>query len=267
MASNTVIEVTSPLFYTHQKVAILTWRRSMEIALASKRKLGFTGLVKRDATDLIKQMLGTHLEQRYTVANGSRKYLLNKAVYEMKQQGRSITEYYTELRGLWEEIESLSDYPPITNEESQRQNLKPIKEESDGMAMYSQGIRRGKGSYVECTACGKIGHIREECWTIKGFPPGHPKAKEQGDMKGKGKEYESTGSRGGRGGRQGRGGGRYAGNIQSDSEPSSKQGESTSQKGGITLEQIEQALKNIASTKASASETGDELKEHMQAWW
>ncbi|KAL2898798.1 Histone-lysine N-methyltransferase H3 lysine-36 specific [Bienertia sinuspersici] len=123
MASNTVIEVTSPLYLhpseSSNSVSVeklegstnyRTWKRSMEIALASKRKLGFvTGLVKRDVIDPIKQdawdtcnnMVISWINAKVSTAiKKSRKYFLNKAVYEMKQRGRSITEYYTELRAM-----------------------------------------------------------------------------------------------------------------------------------------------------------------------
>ncbi|XP_056689150.1 uncharacterized protein [Spinacia oleracea] len=100
-----------------------SWKRSFEITLAAKRKLGFlTGIVKREPSNAVKQehwdtcnsMIWSQLDQRYSVTNGSRKYKLNKQVYEMKQQGKLITDYYTDLRGLWEELESLNSYPPIT---------------------------------------------------------------------------------------------------------------------------------------------------------
>lgn len=54
------------------------------------------------------------LETRFSVANGARKYKLSKVVYETKQNGRLLADYYTEIRSLWEELESLSDYPAIT---------------------------------------------------------------------------------------------------------------------------------------------------------
>lgn len=132
------IDSSSPLF----------GKRSLEIGLASKRKLGFvTGAVKRDASDGVKQeawdtcnnmviswilrsvsesikksimflntasLMWSQLEQRFTVANGSRKYKLNKDLYEKKQEGRSITNYYTDMNGLWEELENLKELPPIT---------------------------------------------------------------------------------------------------------------------------------------------------------
>ncbi|XP_057249216.1 uncharacterized protein LOC130590683 [Beta vulgaris subsp. vulgaris] len=125
-----------------------SWKRSFEISLASKRKLGFvTGGEKKDSTDEVKSeawetcnnmviswiltsvsesikksvMFVTNaaeiwrqLERRFSVANGARKYKLHKAVYETKQQGRGVAEYYTEIKSIWEELDALRDYPAVT---------------------------------------------------------------------------------------------------------------------------------------------------------
>lgn len=46
--------------------------------------------------------------------NGSRKYKLNKQIFEMKQNKRSIEEYYTSLSSVWEEIDALNMFPKVT---------------------------------------------------------------------------------------------------------------------------------------------------------
>ena len=124
------------------------WRRSMEIVLASKRKLGFvTGVIKREAEDdakaeqwdtcnsmVIAWLMGSmsetikrstlflstarevwkQLEVRYSQTNGARKYKLSRDVYELKQNERPISEYHTEMSALWEEIEGLNLLPALT---------------------------------------------------------------------------------------------------------------------------------------------------------
>lgn len=271
------------------------WRRSLEITLASKRKLGFvTGTVKRDERDEVKdtcnnmviswilsnvsdsikrsvmymsnaKQIWDKLQSRFLVASGARKYHLRKLVYETKQNGKPLTEYYTEMSTLWEELENLNELPPITlsvrevqdfmtafrrmqederlfeflngldetfsmqrsnmlmksplptvedaynvlqQEESQRETLKSVKEETEGAVMYSKSSK-------ECTVCNKIGHTKEECWHVKGFPAWMKKG--QGIENKERKEFPQDrrggrGFRGQRGGRSGRGGGRYAGN-------------------------------------------------------
>lgn len=124
------------------------WRRTMEISLAAKRKLGFvTGVVKRDAEDAQRQDqwdtcdniviswlhgsmieavrtsvlylrtsrdIWVQLESRFKVTHGSRKYKLSKEMYDTKQDGTPINDYYTRMRALWEEFDALNHLPPIT---------------------------------------------------------------------------------------------------------------------------------------------------------
>ncbi|XP_074360475.1 uncharacterized protein LOC141701677 [Apium graveolens] len=125
------------------------WRRSMEINLSSKRKLGFvTGTVSIPTDDVAKaEMWETcnnmviawltanvsptikklimymssakdiwfNLEKRFSLTNGSRKYKLNRDVFELKQNSDSITEYYTAMKSIWEELDSLNLLPTVTS--------------------------------------------------------------------------------------------------------------------------------------------------------
>ena len=123
------------------------WRRAMEINLASKRKLGFvtgevprpTDAVQADLWDTCNNMviawlthnvsptimksimfmtsaaaIWVNLEKRFQLTNGSRKYKLNREIYEMRQNSLSINDYYTAMRTLWEELESLNTLPTIS---------------------------------------------------------------------------------------------------------------------------------------------------------
>lgn len=130
-----------------------SWRRSVEIALATKRKLGFIrGTIPIPIDDHIKaEMWDTcncmiivslhnvvtasigksilflnfsweiwlQLEQRFSLSNGSRKYRIDKEIYEVRQNMTSVTEYYTRLKWLWEELDGMYELPKIavvTNE-------------------------------------------------------------------------------------------------------------------------------------------------------
>ncbi|KAL2899685.1 4-diphosphocytidyl-2-C-methyl-D-erythritol kinase [Bienertia sinuspersici] len=94
------------------------WRRSLEIALASKRKLG---LVRRGSTKKSVMFMTDayeiwrHLESRYSITNGARKYALNKQLFDTKQNGRIISEYYTNLKAIWVEPEALNVLFAMTN--------------------------------------------------------------------------------------------------------------------------------------------------------
>ncbi|KAL2900712.1 Retrovirus-related Pol polyprotein from transposon RE2 [Bienertia sinuspersici] len=307
------------------------WKRSIEIALVAKRKLGFvSGAETRDKTDPVKQeawdtcnnmviswiltnlsdnikksimfMNSAHsmwknLEMRFQLSNGARKYQLNKMLYETKQQGKPVNDYFTEMQVLWEELDDLTVHPPLTvinaevsqyvlfrnqqveeqklfqflnglddingavrsnllmktplptveeacnavsQEESQRDVLKPVKEEHEGLVMYGSGA--GTSSQPEkCSVCGKLGHTAAECWYVKGFPTGY-------NRKGKGKE-------GGRG---------MAANVHNQRGSSHHQSkESKEEKPGtytITAQQLEQWLKTLPPpSKSGGGETDDEL--------
>jgi len=56
----------------------------------------------------------SELEKRFAIANGSRKYHLNKETYSLKQDGQSVSDHYTRMKSVWEEIESMSELPCIT---------------------------------------------------------------------------------------------------------------------------------------------------------
>ncbi|XP_071712350.1 uncharacterized protein [Rutidosis leptorrhynchoides] len=126
-----------------------SWRRSIEIALSTKRKLGFvTGTVVRSADDpveaeqwetcnnmviswirnsvsdsIVKSIMfvGTaseiwkQLEKRFALNNGSRKYKLHKEVYSCEQQRSAVSDFYTKMKCIWEEIDSMSDLPRIAD--------------------------------------------------------------------------------------------------------------------------------------------------------
>ena len=126
----------------------ISWRRNMKIALATKRKLGFVqGTITRSHDDQTKAELWDtcnsmiitwlqnsvsesigksvlfldsareiwlQLQQRFSLSNGSRKYRINKEIYEVRQNHGPVSEYYTKLRSLWEELEDMSQLPKIT---------------------------------------------------------------------------------------------------------------------------------------------------------
>ncbi|XP_071713627.1 uncharacterized protein [Rutidosis leptorrhynchoides] len=124
-------------------------RRSIKIALSTNHKLGFvTGTVVRSADDPVKaehwdtcnnmviswimnsvsdsivksiMFIGTaseiwkQLEKRFALSNGSRKYKLHKEVYSCEQQGSAVIDFYTKMKCIWEEIDSMSDLPRIAD--------------------------------------------------------------------------------------------------------------------------------------------------------
>lgn len=124
------------------------WKRSFEIQLSSKRKLGFiNGTVTRSTEDetlalqwdtcndlVVSWLHGNvsdstkrsilfinsaheiwkQLEKRFQLSNGSRKYKLNKELFGIRQNKMSINEYFTVVSSLWEEIDSMNILPAVT---------------------------------------------------------------------------------------------------------------------------------------------------------
>ena len=56
-----------------------------------------------------------NLEKRFSVTNGSRKYKLNRELYEIKQNHMSVNDYYTMMKSLWEELDSINMLPAVNS--------------------------------------------------------------------------------------------------------------------------------------------------------
>ncbi|KAL2928803.1 Gag-Pol polyprotein [Bienertia sinuspersici] len=83
------------------------------------------------------------LEMRFSVANGPRKYKLSKQTYEMRQNGKKVAGYYTELRSIWEELESLKEYPAnsaLTSEVIPHLNARRKDEEEQKLFQLLSGL-------------------------------------------------------------------------------------------------------------------------------
>ncbi|XP_010683873.1 uncharacterized protein LOC104898483 [Beta vulgaris subsp. vulgaris] len=333
----TTIEVTSPLylhpsdgtnFIIAEKLQgsanYRPWRRSMEIALAAKRKLGFvTGVVKRESRDTVKAeawdtcnnmiiswilnsvsysikksvmfvsdagQIWRQLEQRFTLTNGSRKYKLNKDLYEARQQGKAVSEYYTTTRCYWKELESLNSLPPITSvtaEVTAFVEALTMQKEEHKLFLFPNGLDEAYGtqrskilmmtplpsvettcSYLEQEEARReiLCKVKEERETlamyIKGTPTGEQtgnqcsvwKGKNQFTSQYKGKGRGSSSDQKWNKGKQS--GTRVAANVQgqqSGDNNSAASGEAT-----ITAQQLEQLLRHLP-TPSKGGEIDDEM--------
>ncbi|KAJ8447741.1 hypothetical protein Cgig2_015104 [Carnegiea gigantea] len=96
------------------------WRRSMEIGLSTKKKLAFVqgtiprpidDLAKADQWDAYNNLVMTWLMNAVsvTIARSILKYNLNREVHSMKQDGISVSEFYTKMKRVWEELDAMVD--------------------------------------------------------------------------------------------------------------------------------------------------------------
>ncbi|PWA55539.1 hypothetical protein CTI12_AA245940 [Artemisia annua] len=100
-----------------------SWRRYVEISLSTKRKLGklviMASVSKSNAKSImligIAYEIWIQLEKRFALSNGSRNYKLNKETYDIVYSGQSISEYYTKMKCVWEELDFMNVLPRITN--------------------------------------------------------------------------------------------------------------------------------------------------------
>nr|GEX58620.1 cysteine-rich RLK (receptor-like protein kinase) 8 [Tanacetum cinerariifolium] len=56
----------------------------------------------------------SQLETGFSISNGSKKYKLSKDVFGISQQGVSVSAYYTKMKCIWEELDSLFSLPRLT---------------------------------------------------------------------------------------------------------------------------------------------------------
>lgn len=123
------------------------WKRQFEIQVSAKRKLGFVdGSVTRSTTDIneaaqwdtvnnmviswihnnvsdtIKSSIlfistaseiWSQLAKRFSLTNGSHKYKLSRDLFNLKQNGAKVHEYFTSLSSLWEELDSMNGLPTV----------------------------------------------------------------------------------------------------------------------------------------------------------
>ncbi|PWA80700.1 hypothetical protein CTI12_AA114230 [Artemisia annua] len=174
-----------------------SWRRLVEIALSTKWKLGFIrGTVPRsvDGASLQEQWDTCNnllqLETRFALSNGSHKYKLNRETYGIMQSGRYISEYYTNMKCVWEELDSMNELPRIVNITPEvavfLQALNTQKEDVESACSLLQQEESQRGVFgnsghvgVESTALYSKGdHPPEKCWEKIGYPVWHYKYKQ-----------------------------------------------------------------------------------------
>ncbi|XP_070049888.1 uncharacterized protein [Nicotiana tomentosiformis] len=101
-------------------VGYRSWRRGVLRALSVKNKIGFINEKCRkpnaDSKDIADSLqyvndakeLWQKLEDRYDQNNGAKMYQLQKEINDLTQGSLDITGYYTKMKKLWEELQTLN---------------------------------------------------------------------------------------------------------------------------------------------------------------
>uniref|UniRef100_A0A2N9GQ92 Reverse transcriptase Ty1/copia-type domain-containing protein n=1 Tax=Fagus sylvatica TaxID=28930 RepID=A0A2N9GQ92_FAGSY len=238
--NSSLILVTEPLTGDN----FHSWFRSMNMALTIKNKLGFVDGSIREPEDGFRSPLYAHwtrcntvvitwilncvskkihasvlykptayviwkeLQDKFSQSNGPQIFQLEKEIGSLTQNQNSVSDYYTNLQGLWEELLNYSPNPVCnctpscscgamtkTMEKYEQrcvmQFLMGLNESfaavrgqillMDPMPPINKvqrygGNRQSIGHKKErptCTHCGLLGHTVDKCYKLHGFPPGY----------------------------------------------------------------------------------------------
>ena len=135
-----------------------------------------------------------HLETRFAVSNGSRKYKLNKDVYNLKQnEEQKLFQFLNGLDDVYNtqrsqilmmsplhSVESVCSM--LQQEELQRQVLESTHVKPEFSALLSKNAE-ARGGERRCTVCHNKGHTRDRCWQIIGYLSWHPGSKQHPQRK------------------------------------------------------------------------------------
>ncbi|KAL8096592.1 hypothetical protein AgCh_037526 [Apium graveolens] len=92
------------------------WKRSMVIGLTAKNKMCFVDgtLAKPAITDTSYKFwsrCNSMITERFGQASSAQLYALEQEVFQISQDTFSISEYYTQLKRIWDEIDNLKPLP------------------------------------------------------------------------------------------------------------------------------------------------------------
>uniref|UniRef100_A0A2N9HIV2 Reverse transcriptase Ty1/copia-type domain-containing protein n=1 Tax=Fagus sylvatica TaxID=28930 RepID=A0A2N9HIV2_FAGSY len=221
-----------------------TWSRSMVMALTAKNKVGFVnGLIEqpkdeslpaynawvRCNTMVISWLLNSlskdiassviyantareiwdDLKERFAQGNGPRIFEIQKSISTLSQDQSSVSNYYTRLKSLWDELNNFRSIPDcscgalkvlldnkqheyvmqflmglndsFTHVRAQILMTDPLPTITKAFALVEkhQGITMvERGQFIKkerplCSHCGITGHTVDKCYKLHGYPPGY----------------------------------------------------------------------------------------------
>ncbi|GJZ80943.1 putative RNA-directed DNA polymerase [Tanacetum coccineum] len=138
------------------------------------------------------------LQERFGKENALRAYELKLKIAATRQDGSSVSTYYTRLRALWDESQSIRSFPRCSCDGCSCELSEKIVEHVEKERLYEflmgldndfnviktqilatkpiptlgtayHMVKEGKEN-DECTECRKSGHKREGCFKLVGYP-------------------------------------------------------------------------------------------------
>ncbi|CAN1345721.1 hypothetical protein LINPERPRIM_LOCUS40498 [Linum perenne] len=211
-----------------------SWERSMMLVLAGKNKLGFVdgsipapqpidslfplwtrnnqlllSWIQRSVSPSIAQSIlwitsardaWCELKERFSQGDAFRIADLQERIFAFRQLNLSISEYFTQLKSLWDELVNFRSIPvcvmlmeplPSVNRafsimiQQERHissmNLPPVPHTENMAFLASSGSNlsprptsfKPKGKRPVCSYCGFVGHTVDVCYKKHDFPPGY----------------------------------------------------------------------------------------------
>ncbi|PKI37079.1 hypothetical protein CRG98_042513 [Punica granatum] len=140
------------------------------------------------------KLLWDDLRERFSQGNDARVYQIKSGISLLKQEGQVVSDYYSKLKALWDELENYLGPPMCTcaaavENASQRQKEKayqflirlgsefktvrstilskkpmPSFNKAANLGRSVNWQQLGGGSRPSCDFCGKLGHWKSTCW-------------------------------------------------------------------------------------------------------
>ncbi|XP_073024321.1 uncharacterized protein [Primulina eburnea] len=111
-AKNKLIFVDGSLLVPSEKDDISNWERCNDLVSSS--------IINSFSPDISASILYADtaaqiwidLKERFSQSNAPKIYLLKQSIAALKQEGMSISFYFTQLKSLWDELNSIINIPP-----------------------------------------------------------------------------------------------------------------------------------------------------------
>ncbi|XP_019252784.1 PREDICTED: uncharacterized protein LOC109231589 [Nicotiana attenuata] len=146
-----------------------SWRRSVMRGLSVKNKLGFiSGEYIADSVEYASNAveLWKELEGRYEQTNGARLYQIQKEINDLSQGVLDITGYYTKNEKQ-REIKP-SDQMLLESASLSVNTSRPGSYKTNYAA--NNNSTRGNKPRPFCDYCKKLGHTKDKCYKLHGYP-------------------------------------------------------------------------------------------------